>query len=122
MNVVLWVLQILLALHTLMGAFWKLKNSEQSVPSLRALPHAVWAALTPIEIALAAALVLPAAVPSLAVLAPVGALALVAEMLLFAALHARSGETRHGELVYWLVVAALGAFVAVGRLTLSPVA
>ena len=32
MNVLLWILQILLALHTVTGAVWKFFNSEHSVP------------------------------------------------------------------------------------------
>jgi hypothetical protein len=42
MNILLWVLQILLALHTTMGAVWKFSHSEQTVPSLKAIPHGVW--------------------------------------------------------------------------------
>ena len=43
-NVVLWILQVLLALHTAMGAVWKFSNSEQTVPSLQAIPHGAWLA------------------------------------------------------------------------------
>lgn len=43
MNILLWVLQILLALHTVIGAVWKFSNSEQTVRSLNAIPHGVWA-------------------------------------------------------------------------------
>ena len=42
MNILLWILQILLALHTTMGAVWKFSNSEQTVHSLSAIPHGVW--------------------------------------------------------------------------------
>jgi hypothetical protein len=31
MNILLWILQILLALHTIVGAVWKFLNSEQTV-------------------------------------------------------------------------------------------
>ena len=50
MNILLWVLQILLALHTAIGAVWKFFNSEQTVPSLKAIPHGVWLSLSVIEI------------------------------------------------------------------------
>ena len=45
MTISLWVLQIMLSLHTLMGALWKFSNSEQAVVSLKALPHGVWLAM-----------------------------------------------------------------------------
>jgi hypothetical protein len=42
MNILLWILQILLALHTAMGAVWKFSHSaEQTMPSLKAIPHGV---------------------------------------------------------------------------------
>ena len=116
MDTLLWVLQGLLAAHTLIGALWKLSNSEQHVPSLRALPHRVWQALSAVEVLLAVALVLPALVPSTAALAPTAALGVSAEMLLFCGVHLGSGADEHGEMVYWLVVAALSAFIAIGRL------
>lgn len=35
MNITLWILQALLALHTIMGAIWKFTNpAEKAVPSL----------------------------------------------------------------------------------------
>lgn len=119
MNVVLWVLQILLALHTVAGAVWKLSNSEEAVPSLSALPHGVWASLGVLELLSAAGLVL-AAVGPLAPAAPIAAAFIAAEMLLFCVLHLTSGSTSHGEMVYWLVVAAVSAFIAYGRFVPSP--
>ncbi len=120
MNVALWVLQVLLALHTLMGAVWKFTNSEQAVPSLKALPHGVWLALIAVELFAAVALVLPALRRSLSALVPLAALCVVAEMLLFSGVHLSSGAAEHGELIYWGVVAALSGFVAWGRWALKP--
>lgn len=46
MNIFLWTLQILMALHTLMGAVWKFSNSvENTMPSLKAIPNGVWLAV-----------------------------------------------------------------------------
>jgi hypothetical protein len=42
MNILLWALQILLALHTAVGAVWKFSHSEQTVPPLQAIPHQLW--------------------------------------------------------------------------------
>lgn len=115
MNALLWVFQVLLALHTVMGAVWKVTNSEQAVPSLSALPHAAWLALIGVELLVAVGLVLPAVVKPLGKLAAVAAAALVAEMVLFSGLHLASDVAAHGEMIYWLVVAAFALFVAAGR-------
>lgn len=116
MNTVLWILQIALALHTLMGAFWKFSNSVDAVPSLRAMPNTVWRSLGVIEIGLAIALVLPLFGDSLWRFATVGAFGIALEMLAFSVIHLRSGAKQHGQMIYWLVVAALAVFIAVTRL------
>lgn len=43
------------------------------------------------------------------------------EMLLFCGLHLYSGDTNYGHIIYWLVVAAISAFIAYGRFVLKPV-
>jgi len=121
MNILLWVLQILLALHTVIGAVWKFSNSEQTVPSLNAIPHGVWLAMSVLELLCSLGLVLPALNKSLAILAPIAALCIAAEMLLFSGLHVHSGDSKYGPMVYWLSVAALGALIAYGRFVLKPV-
>ncbi len=119
MNVLLWVLQALLAIHTAMGAVWKFTNSEQTVPSLSAIPHGAWLALSVVELLVAVALIAPAASRSLSNLVPIAAGCLVAEMLLFTVVHLSSGDGNHGQMIYWLVVAALCAFVLYGRFALE---
>ena len=120
MNIVLWVLQILLALHTAIGAVWKFSNSEQTVPSLSAIPHGVWLAISVVELACVVGLVIPLLYRPLAMLAPLAAIVIAAIMLLYCALHLMSGDPNHGQMVYWLVVAAVCAFIAYGRFVLSP--
>jgi hypothetical protein len=120
MNVVLWVFQILLALHTAIGAVWKFSNSEQTVPSLSAIPHGVWLAMSVFELLCTLGLILPAFNKSLAILAPVAAACIAAEMLLFCGLHIYSGDASYSPMIYWLVVAAICAFIAYGRLVLKP--
>lgn len=121
MNVILWVLQALLALHTAVGAVWKVSNSEQNIPSLRAIPHGAWRALIGIELLCSVGLLLPAAMPSLAVLVPVAAGVIAAEMLLFTAVHLGTGDKSRGPIGYWLVVAALCGFIVYGRLAWIPI-
>ena len=120
MNIVLWVLQVLLAVHTAVGAVWKLSNSEQAIPSLKAILHSVWRGMIPIELLCSVGLVLPAVYRPSAIAAPIAALIIGAEMLLFCGAHLRSGEAKHGSMVYWLLVAAICLFVAYGRFVLSP--
>ena len=90
MNILLWVLQILLALHTTIGAVWKFSNSEQTVPSLKAIPHGVWLAMSVVELLFSLALILPALHKPLAILAPIAAACIAVEMLLFCAVHVYS--------------------------------
>lgn len=120
MNILLWVLQFLLALHTAVGAVWKFSNSAQSVPSLSAIPQSAWLGMSGFELLCSLALLLPALNKSLAILAPVAAACIAAEMLLFCGLHLRSGDPSYGPMTYWLVVAAICAFIAYGRLALRP--
>lgn len=120
MNLLLWILQILLALHTFMGAIWKFANSEQTVPSLNAIPHGIWLAMTVFELLCSVALILPAFKKRLAILAPLAASCIAAEMLLFSGLHLYSGSAGYGPVIYWLIVAAISAFIACGRFVLKP--
>jgi len=115
MNILLWVLQVLLALHTIMGAVWKFSHSEQSVPSLKAIPHAAWLGMSVFELVCSVGLILPALCASMAIAAPIAACCIAGEMLLFCGLHLSSGQKKHGQMIYWIVVALLCAFIAYGR-------
>ena len=75
----------------------------------------MWLALAVFEIVCALGLVLPAFRKRFAFVAPVAALGIALEMLAFSGLHLGSADPSHGPMVYWLVVAALCAFVALGR-------
>ena len=74
-------LQVLLALHTAVGAIWKLTNTEQAAGSLHVIPHAVWLGLSVPELIASVALVLPALSPRFARLAPIASGFVAAEML-----------------------------------------
>ena len=120
MNILLWILQSVLALHTAMGAVWKFSHSERSVPSLNAIPHKIWLGLSVFELLCSVALVLPAVMTSAAVLAPIAATCIGATMLIFSAIHLRTRDAKYGPMIYWLVVAAFCAFIAYGRFILIP--
>lgn len=121
MNITLWILQILLALHTAIGAFWKFSNSaEQTMPSLASIPSALWMTMSGLEIIVAVCLLAPLIKKHLAKFAPIAALVIVFEMLAFCGIHLASGDKNFGPMIYWLVTATLAGFVAYARLKLKP--
>ncbi len=121
MNVLLSILQVLLALHTAVGAMWKWTNSEQTMPSLAAIPHGVWLSMSVLELLCAFALIVPVFNKRAPNLAPIAAAFVAAEMLCFSAVHLASGSTSIGPVIYWLVVAAVCAVIIYGRLVLKPI-
>jgi hypothetical protein len=100
-NILLWILQVLLALHTAVGAVWKWSNSEHSMPSLGAIPHGVWLGMSALELICVVALIVPAFDRRLAILAPIAAAFVAAEMLSFSAVHLASGSTNIAPVIYW---------------------
>jgi hypothetical protein len=121
MNILLWALQILLSLHTVIGALWKFSHSpEETMPSLKAIPQGVWLAMGVFELLFSLGLILPAFYKPLAMLAPIAAVCIAGEMLLFSAVHIYSGNRIYGPVIYWLVVAAICVFIAYGRVVPKP--
>lgn len=121
MNILLWVFQVVLALHTAAGAVWKFSRSAgQTMPALDVIPNGIWQAMGVVEILCALCFIIPAFSKQLAILAPVAALFIVAEMLLYSVLNIFSGAVDFGSLIYWLVVAVICAFIAYGRLVVKP--
>jgi hypothetical protein len=74
-----------------------------------------------LDLLCAIALVVPIFDKRAAILAPIGAAFVAAEMLYFSGVHLASGSTSIGPVIYWLVVAAIAAFIVYGRLVLKPV-
>jgi len=121
MNVLLWILQAFLALHTVAGAVWKFSHSpEQTMPSLKAIPGGIWLTMSGFELLCAVALIAPALSEPLGILAPIAAACIAAEMLFFCGVHLASGGANYGPMLYWIVVAAICAFIAYGRFVLKP--
>src|SRR5215469_15201722 len=103
-----------------MGAVWKFSRSNQVVPSLQVIPRKGWLVLSSIELLWSLALILPV-VQSLAMLAPIGAACIAAEMLFFCGIHVYRGFGKvPGPLLYWLVVAVIAGLIVYGRLVLQP--
>jgi hypothetical protein len=124
LNVLLWIVQVALALQFLAGGGFKVfkLDSIAQMPTTRALPHAVWRALGVFEMSCAVLLIVPAAVGWMPILTVVGAAALGLENLALAALYARFSLrwSASNPLVYALAGAVQAAFVAAGRYWLSP--
>jgi hypothetical protein len=119
MNILIWVLQILLAVHTAIGAVWKFSNSEQTVASLKAIPHGAWLAIAVLEMFCSLGLILPF-IKRLSISAPIAAVIIAVEMLLYCGLSVFSGSPEYSHIIYWLVVAAVSGFIAYGRGVLKP--
>jgi len=119
MNILLWVLQILLALNTIMGAVWRFSNSEQTA-ALKAIPHGIWLTMSVIELFCSLGLILPAFNKQIAFLVPISAAIIAIEMLLFCGVQIFTGNLNYGQIVYWIVVAFICAFIAYGRFVLKP--
>ena len=73
-----------------------------------------------LELLCSPALILPAFSKRPAILAPNAAAGIAAEMLLFCGVHIYSSDANYGPMIHWLVVAAICAFIAYGRIALRP--
>ena len=124
MNVVLWILQALLAFFYLSGGAYKLFKFEELANQLSALPHGAWRVLGALEIAGGILLIIPAATKWMPLLTPIAAAVLALETLALSALYARYSLTlaASNPLVWSAVMGLLVAFVAYGRFALSPLA
>lgn len=126
MNILLWILQTLIALFCIMGALWRFSNYEQAakeIASIKALSHGMWNAIGVFEIVCAMGLILPGAFEMKPILTPIAAVCLTVEMLLITGLHARffGFQLKPTNPALWtILLAALSAFVAYGRFVLKP--
>ena len=122
MNILLWVLQIVAALmYTASGVMkvFMFDKISGDVPSFGALPRQAWMALGIVELVCVVGLIIPAAFrwqPTLTVLA---ATVLALESLVFVGVHAKYHEV--GSIVMVVVLGLLMAFIAFGRMVLSPI-
>jgi hypothetical protein len=124
MNILLWVLQVALALQTFAGGSYKVFKFENiaNQPAIAALPRSGWGALGMFEMLCAVLLIVPAATKLMPVLTPIAAAALALESLAVAVLYARYSLelTATNPLVYVVVSGLVAAFVAYGRFALRP--
>jgi hypothetical protein len=119
MNVVLWVLQLALAVLSLAGGAYKIFMFEElaKMPAMGALPRGGWAGLGVFEMLCGVLLIVPAAVKWMPVLTPLAAAALTLESVALAALYARYSLelTAANPLVWVVAMGVMAALVAYGR-------
>ena len=122
MNVLLWILQVALALLYLAGGSYKVFKFDELANHLRALSRGGWRALGVLEMVCAVLLVVPAAAKWMPVLTPLAAAALALETLALAGLYARYSLklAAPNPMVWAVVMGLLAAFVAYGRYVLRP--
>ena len=123
MNIVLWIVQILLALAFLMAGTLKatqpldrLVARMQWVNSLR--PPRLVRVIGTLEVLGAIGLILPAVTGILPWLTPVAAIGLVLTMIGAMTLHTRIGEA--SRIAPNVVLLLLAAFIVVGRFVVMP--
>ena len=119
MNVLLWVLQIALALQAFAGGAYKVFKFDElaKVPVMAALSRRGWGALGVFEMLCAVLLVVPVATKWMPVLTPLAAAALALESLALAGLYAKySLKLAATNPLVWVVgMGLVAAFVAYGR-------
>jgi hypothetical protein len=124
MNVVLWILQSVLALLYFAGGTYKLFSGAELASQVSAIPPVGWILLGAFEIACAVLLVVPASVKWTSAPTAVAAAALAVETLALAALYATYSlsVTAENPMVWALAMGLLVATVAYGRYAVKRIA
>lgn len=122
MNIVLWTLQVLLAMLYLAGGAFKALNPEDVAKQIPALSKGGWVALGAFEVLGGLLLLAPVVSPGSGSVIPWVASALALETLALAVLYARYSLklVPQNPLVYAGVMGLVAVFVAYGRYALSP--
>jgi uncharacterized membrane protein len=122
MNTLLWVLQVLGAL--LYGASGVMKvfmfdKASEGIPSFGALPRKAWMSLGILELLCVVGLIVPAAFHWNPALTVVAATVLAIESLVFVWVHVQYREIP--SIIMSGVLGLLMAFIAYGRMVLTPI-
>jgi hypothetical protein len=122
MNILLWIVQALLALLAFAGGAYKIFAFDQltTMPATAALSRGGWTVLGVFEMLCAVLLILPWATKRKPILTPLGATALAVESLALAVMYSRYSLnfTADNPLIWVVVMAVMAAFVAYGRYAL----
>ena len=121
MNVLLWILQIALALLCVSGGAYQifmLEELQKGVTAMRVLPKGLWKLLGVVGCMAGVALVVPGAAISLPILTPIAAAIVAVQSLLISGFYLRFRDK--SPLPYSLVMVMLAVFVCYGRFSLQP--
>jgi uncharacterized membrane protein YphA (DoxX/SURF4 family) len=122
MNILLWVLQILAALLYAASGVMKVflfDKVSKDVPSFGAMPRNAWTALGILELICTVLLIAPDALHWQPMLTVVAAVVLTIESIVFVWVHSKYKEM--SPIVMSVVLGLVMAFVAYGRMYLSPI-
>ena len=122
MNVLLWALQILAALLYAASGVMKVFMFDKvsaDVRSFKALPREAWMALGILELVCTVGLIVPAAFRWQPALTVAAAMLLAIESLVFVGVHVKYREIT--PIILSGVLGFLMAFIAYGRMVLSPI-
>jgi uncharacterized membrane protein YphA (DoxX/SURF4 family) len=123
MNILLWILQVVTALlYTASGVMkaFMFDKISQDVQSFGALPRNVWATLGILELVCSVGLIVPGALHGQPALTILAATVLAVESLVFIGVHVKYREVP--PMIMSGVLGLVMAFIAYGRLVLSPLA
>jgi hypothetical protein len=121
MNILLWVLQIALALLCISGGafqIFKIEELKTTVAAMRELPRGLWAFLGAFGCLAGLCLILPGATNVLPVVTPIAAVAVAVQSVLISAFYIHYRD--FPPLPYSVAMAIMGAFISYGRFALSP--
>ena len=120
MNILVWILQVALALLNLAGGGFKISNPDYAAKVAPAIPPSGWRILGVFEVAAAVLLIVPAALNWMPNLTPLAAAALALETLVLAAVYARRSTklVAANPLVYVIPMCVVALLVAYGRFAL----
>ncbi len=121
MNILLWILQVMLAWLSIAGGFFqifKIEDLQRTVAAMRELPTSLWAVFGAIGILAGLGLILPGAINVQPGITPYAAAIMAVESIIIAGLYIYFGDK--APLPFVIVMAVLGAFIAYGRFVLKP--
>jgi DoxX-like family len=121
MNILLWVLQVALALLCISGGafqIFKIEDLKKNVAAMRGLPRGLWAFLGAFACLAGVCLILPGALDVLPILTAVAAAGVAAEQALISGLYIHYGD--RPPLPYSVTMTLMAAFIAYGRFSLKP--
>lgn len=122
MNILLWIVQALLALLFLAGGSFKVFSFEEVAKQYTMIPHLGWRLIGVLEMIGGVLLIVPAVLKWFPTLTPITATVLAVETLVLSAIFASQSLKISAEnpLTFNVVMAVLAIFVAYGRFSLSP--